>query len=89
MYVKDANGWECEIIIHSHWMGTELIKLGQKYLKQRGHIIENEDCYRITYDFIWWLGLNQIDTDIDLQTGDDDCEDNGVFCMNIQEMTVS
>lgn len=89
MYVRDANGEESDIIIHSHWMGRDLIKLGQIYLKERGHIIENKSCERITYDFIWWIGLRQMDTDIDLQTYDDDCEDNGVFCMNIEEMVIS
>lgn len=89
MYVRDTDGEESEIIIHSHWMGRDLIKLGQKYLKERGNIIEKESCDRITYDFIWWIGTNQIETDIDLQTCDDDCEDNGVFCMDIEEMVIS
>lgn len=87
--VRDRDGEESEIIIHSHWMGRELIALAQKYLKQRKHIIKNENCDRVLYDFIWWIGFNQMETDIDLTIYDDDCGDNGIFWIDLKEMTVS
>ena len=85
LLMKDKYGDISDIIIHSHWMGRELITLAQKYLKQRQQVVKDEMCDRLVYDFVWWLGVSQIETDIDLRTDDDDCEDHGTWILDVAE----
>lgn len=74
------------VVIHSHWMGRSLLVLVQEFIKD---IPETEDIDPSTAvaKFLMWVGKEYgLDHDIDVQDSDcyDDCEDNGVFTMNLK-----
>lgn len=88
--VRDCNGETSSVIIHSHWMGRDLLKLAQEYMKGKKESGTNtQDVGEIIVDFIVWLTVNGIDHDITIEDNEDDCEDNGIFEMNFQDMTVA
>ena len=78
---------ECDIILHSHWMGRDLLKLAQQFYKEMPDHVRSEPCTYVTARFLLWLGTifkHQInELDIEVQTTDDDCEDNGVWVMDM------
>ena len=85
---RDADGEESDIIIHSHWMGRDLLKLAQRFYKDCSDTIRSAWVGEVTARFMLWLGKIYSefidDLDIDLQTEDDDCEDNGVWVMDMK-----
>lgn len=85
---RDENGEESDIIIHSHWMGRDLLKLAQRFYKECSDETKEAYCGTVTARFMLWLGITQCehvdDLDIDLQTEDDDCEDNGIWVMDMK-----
>lgn len=93
--VIDKDGWgDCDVVIHSHWMGRDLLKLAQRFMNEmkddEGFMGDDaKDPARIIACFIMWIGKNDIKNDITIEDNEDDCEDNGIFIMNFQEMTVS
>lgn len=91
--VVDIDGDSSDITIHSHWMGRELLALAQRFMnemKDDAAFMRN-DCYvgRIIARFVMWLGMNAEGNDVTIEDNEDDCEDNGIFIMNFEEMTVA
>lgn len=84
---RDSMGDDNGIIIHSHWMGRELLKLAQRFYKECSDETKEACCDTVTARFMLWLGITQCkhvdDLDIDIQPHDDDCEDNGVWVMDM------
>ena len=88
--VRDCNGETSSVIIHSHWMGKDLLKYVQQFMKDmKDSGTDKEWVGEIITHFIIWLTVNNIDHDITIEDNEDDCEDNGIFEMNFQDMTVS
>lgn len=91
--IVDKDGDCNDITIHSHYMGRSLLALAQRFMNEvkDNDRFMREDCYvgRIITSFITWLADNGIENDITIEDNEDDCEDNGIFIMNFQEMTVA
>lgn len=88
---RDDSGEESDIIVHSHWMGRDLLKLAQQFYRECPDSVKNAYVDEVTATFMLWMGnrVNDIfNIDIDLQTDDSDCEDNGVWTMNMKDGTV-
>lgn len=82
---RDDNGEESDIIIHSHWMGRGLLKLAQEFYKECDDDTKEAWVGTVIARFMFWSASKFIGyPDIDLQTEDDDCEDNGVWVMNMK-----
>ena len=75
------------VVIHSHWMGRELLVAAQKFVKDM-----SDELSKMSYDeaparFLMWYGETfGIANTIDLQDSEqyDDCEDNGVFTVDLE-----
>lgn len=84
---RDEMGEESDIIIHSHWMGRDLLKMAQEFYKECDDDTKTEWVGTVTARFIFWMANKFVNytgyPDIDLQTEDDDCEDNGVWVMDM------
>ena len=91
--VVDKDGDSSDVVIHSHWMGRELLALAQKFMNEMkdNASFMRDDCYvgRIIAQFVMWLGKNAEGNDVTIEDNEDDCEDNGIFVMNFEEMTVA
>lgn len=84
---RDSSGEKSDVIVHSHWMGRRLLKYAQAFYKDASDTIRDDDCRTITAKFLLWFGktvdIDIKDIDIDVQTEDDDCEDNGIWVMDM------
>ena len=95
---KDEFGEVSEILIHSHWMGRDLLKDAQYYHQQIPESMKHDDCDTAIAKFLIWIGMNFGDTDtgyellenisINVQTDEDDCEDNGIWTLNLADGTI-
>ena len=75
------------IVIHSHWMGRRLLILAQEFMKDYELGLEDLHPSEAVAKFLMWFGMKYGVSDaIDTQDSDcyDDCEDNGVFTINLK-----
>lgn len=74
-------------VLHSHWMGRELVRAVQLWMKDTdtSKMIPGEALV----NFIGWYAVKYgIPTQMDIQSDDDDCEDNGVFTVDLPSGTI-
>ncbi len=85
---RDEDGEESDIIIHSHWMGRGLLELAQEFYKECDDDTKEAWVGTVIARFMFWVSSRFLNLeghpDIDLQTEDDDCEDNGVWVMDMK-----
>ena len=95
--IMDKDGETSSIIIQSHYLGRRLLKYAQQFMneKKKDKEFMQNDCYihRLLFLFTAWLYEKDCDEeehDLCIQLDEEgDVEDNGIFEMNFQEMTVS
>lgn len=77
-------------ILHSHWLGRSLLKAVQIWLREEEwDEIKGITAGQAIVGFIQWYTANYgLTDDLNIQTEDDDCEDNGVFVVDLNDGTV-
>lgn len=73
------------VVVHSHWMGRDLLKCLQRFTWEMGDELKKDSCVEsVCAKFLMWYGSKYgISDDLDVQDCEDDCEDNGIFVLNI------
>ena len=85
--VFQSEYYEDSPVLHSHWMGRELTKAVQLWMKtvDTSDMVPGEAMVK----FIAWYAIEYgIPSELDIQTHEDDCEDNGIFYADLDNGTV-
>ena len=95
---KDESGEVSDILIHSHWLGRDLIKDAQYYYQQIPKSMRHDDCNTAIAKFLMWIGMNFGEddagykllekADLNVQTDEDDCEDNGIWTLDLSDGSI-